>query len=337
MARENTQLMAILEREFQRIRELEQNPALGRTYREMAEELGILPSTLSHYRAGNRFPSRANGQEMAGLLRSDKRGGSDEARQALVEELLAARPVDDQVHAQDWLRSIGREGHLLLVEFRDFPSARSSNPNRQVAREMAKEAGRAVAKGLAYALLNPFASESQSNTDLIPLKNYLNSLDEAIRETYKRILGEAYRQVISDFPNSDQLEQELKKVKKLLRCYRWAGPSPSSGYLDSCPGIGYKLFYHVEGLETPDLWHWLSTPNGEMLIRKTQNEAELNAVESRFYPILEYFDKYTRFPTTDQMKGWANGDLRESLWGEVEAITSKDDLALIKKAKAGEL
>jgi len=247
--------------------------------------------------------------------------------------LLAARPIrtDSQIEARDWLQSIGKEGHLLLVEFRDFPSASSNNPSREIANEMAQEVGKAVAKGLSYALLNPFSPNYQKSLTLTALTestNYLNSLCSSIRDTYKWILEEAYHQVILDNPgNVTYQENEFREM------YRWADPpSGQNDSPDCCPGIACKLFYHVGGSE-PELLHWLSAPQGEAVIRRPHYMPEILAVEEGFYPILQKFDEGGQFPTTAEMEQYANRESRRSLWVETdESVNQKVDQ--LAKAKA---
>jgi hypothetical protein len=340
MARESSQFGVLLEQEFQRIRDLKGDDLWARTSRGMAGVLKIPPSTISHYRAGTRFPNEDNVQEIAKILRSEENGGDEASRRALVDALLAARPTrsDSQLEAQTWLRNVGKETHLLLVEFRDFPSASPNNPSREVAKEMAQEAGKAVAKGLSYALLNPFTPAYQKSvSELTELTNYLNSLCRAIRDTYKRILEEAYHQVILDHPdNVTRQEEEFGEIKKRLRMYRWAEPpSQQNDSPDCCAGIGYKLLYHVEGSETPELWHWLSPPHGETVIRKPHYMPEILAVEEGFYPILQMFGETGQFPTTSEMEAYAKRESRRSLWEETnESTDSRVDSIAREKAKA---
>jgi hypothetical protein len=343
MAKENGQLTFVLDREFERIREIKKNPKFCKSSREMAEFLGIPSSTMSHYRKSNRFIGRTTAREMAERLRSDELGGDANQRAELAVVLFAARSpeADSEAQAQDWLKNIGKPGHLLLVEFRDYPSARPTNPNKEVAKDMAKEAGQAVARGLAYALLNPFP-DTFANHPLVNtyVKSHLNLLTDAITETYQRILEEAYRQVIVDNSGAEAsvLKDALNRVRNRLRVYRWRAYADAGDHvLTSCPGLGYKLFYHRDGEKGPELWQWLSTNSGEMLLEKTSDEVEIAAIESSFYPIQEYFEEawcndIPSLPTTEEMEKYAGQDLKESFWIEVQAISQDMNEKLIEKA-----
>jgi hypothetical protein len=351
MAKEiNTRLMSILESEFQRIRDRENAPEKYKTIGDMAIFLGILPSAMSHYRNSNRFLGRTTARDLANRLRSDHHGGRAEERETLAEQLYAARPVgaDTEAAAQEWLRGIGNPGHLLLVEFRDFPSARPYSTNRAVSDEMAKEAGQAVARGLHYALLNPFPRSFQ-NLVSVPahLKNYINSIEEAINGTYQRILAETYYQVVCDHQNTktEALEKSLNSAKKRLRVYRWQNDisDAQSCAITSCPGLGYKLFYHREGDKTPEIWQWLSTDNGERLLQKKADEQEIAAIECRFYPIRDFFEEKriseeeAYLPSNDELKHFADlnsgNGFDGSPWEELPMPSDKINNKLIDNAK----
>jgi hypothetical protein len=193
---------------------------------------------------------------------------------------------------------------------------------------MAKEAGRAVAKGLRYALLNPFPPSYQGPDVDADLQTYFKRLSDAISETHRRILEEAYRQIILE--NGD--ETELDKIRKRLRVYTWASKSDR---LSACPGLGYKLYYHREELKSPELWHWLSTDEGEKLILQYAESPELAAIEFRFYPILECLEyEENCLPTDEDMKKRADLDYnRTPLWVVTDDISPEENKTLIEKAK----
>ena len=337
----DSQFMDILIREFERIRK--DDPNVGRTYAEMAQYVGIPASTFSHYRSGNRAISKANAEGIAASLRPAKDQYNDEQRAELANELLAARVLstENQVAAEDWLKSIGKDGHLLFVEFRDFPSARSSNPNKEVARDMAKAAGQAVANGLVYALLNPFPIAYEKNSE-IPnaLRSYFGYLTDAITDTYTNILGEAYRQIWKTHKDdAGKRDEAFGEIRERLRVYRRvSNKEHSTGPLEIGPGIGYKVFYHRENVAKPgELWYWLSTPDGETLARNSKGEVERLAIECGFYPLLECTESLmdrgkNRLPDDEYLTAKAKAKGRKSLWEVVEIIESEMNKMLIEDA-----
>lgn len=335
----DSQFMDILVREFERIRK--DKPNVGRSYAEMAQHIGIPASTFSHYRSGNRAISKANAEGIAAALRPAKDKYNDEQRAELVNELLAARVLNtaNQVAAEDWLKSIGKEGHLLFVEFRDFPSARSSNPNKEVARDMATAAGQAVANGLVYALLNPFPVSCEQNPDIEnALRSYFGYLTDAITTTYKNILREAYRQVWRTHKDdADKRKKAFREIPERLRVYRRVSAKErTAGPLEIGPGIGYKLFYLRENVAKPgELWYWLSTPDGETLARNSKGEFERVAIECGFYPLLECTESLmdrgeNRLPDDEYLKAKAKANGRKSLWEVVEILDPESENMIIE-------
>lgn len=345
MAKDESQFIAILEKEFERIKK--DKPKVGRTDTEMAKYIGIPASTFSHYRSGRRPMSKAAADEIAKTLRP-ARDFDNNQRAELAKALITAcaMGMKNEVSAEDWLESIGKFGPLLVVEFRDFPSARSSNPDKGVSRTMAKMAGRSVANGLVYALLNPFPPSYENNPNIEnALKSYAGYLTAAITDTYTNILGEAYKQICAKHRDDESArDASFEEVRRRLRVYRLKDDGTLSGTpLDRCPGLGYKLFYLRENIEKPaDIWYWLSTPDGEALARNNKGEVELMAIECRFYPLLECAEALLErgeyiLPTNQDMEIHAAAKGIKPLWEEVQQVIAPQlNEMLIKNAISSE-
>jgi hypothetical protein len=320
----------LLDSEFERIRSKDGSPAKYRSINEMADFLQMPASLLSHYRNAGRILTAKAARKIAAKFRQTPREIDELAAQLLT----ARRDADeDQVHAQLWIKDISAPGHLLLVEFRDQPSARPSGPNRSLARDV----GCAIAAGLTYALMFPFPTTFRDDTATpVPLKNYLEMVWHEVTETFTSILRETLSALIDQNHGDPALDNELARAATRLRVYTLSKSSYTT--IGACPGLGYKLFFHRNysyDTSLPELWQWLSTTSGEKLIQKSSSELEVKAIESRFYPIINYYAEQSNtkrsLPTNKQMKDYVNADVgrinRDCIWEESQIL---DDAIIAK-------
>jgi hypothetical protein len=324
----NDALIELLNREFDRIR-LSDGQDKYRSINEMADFLGIQPSTLSHYRTSKRLLGSKAARDFADRLRADRYEGMNaQKREELAAELLSTRPSkpgDKEV--QDWLRSIGARENMLLVEFRALPAARPSGPSPTLAADV----GHAIASGLVYGLLLPFPerfNELKSvNEEQIAFVGFLR---KNLIETYRAILEES---LDAAFRAGSKEDKALREVASRLRVYALAFDRT---WNDLCPGLGYKLFLHRKA-KSSRILQWISYDDSHRLIAHDPGETERRAIEARFYPLIGYFDDNDELPSTQKINEYIESDYARPdhypAWIELEVMNSTELKKLIAKVK----
>lgn len=279
MARENRQLMEILDQEFTRLRQ--SGGGTFRTLREMAIHLGIDPTMLSRFKSGDRPIPHNWATKFAERLVSD-----DPIRQQeLADRLFAAKPPreDADIAVAKWFEERGRPGYLMLVEFFEPPVLRTRS-------SLSEDVAAAVARGMCYGILCPFSARESADPEMpLPLRNYLMLIWDAVQSLYLLLLQLTLEQAKEDWSKdgSENLQEKLEEAAGRLRLYRAV-----DGDGNKAPAIGHRLFYcrdlNTNPLGDPELWQWNTTPVGEQMLKRHMEAFEREAVEALLYPLPQW-------------------------------------------------
>ena len=288
---ENVALNKIFESIFSRARQL----GLGTfsTLEEKAKLLGIDKPSLSRYGSGSRDITRKRAERIAVNVAKELQLSEEEARD-LANQLEGARlpQTDTQIKVQRWFAEHASPGWLMLVEFREPPMARRRNVVETIAR--------AVASGMSYGMLYPFkVGEAQAARLPQPVRRYLEDVRSELIGLYQLILNAAFEETIDHSTAVSRADQraELIEVTKRLRLYQLKEPGASA-----CPAIGYRLFFvaHQDRTDQVERWEWISTSDGDQMIKKDASVLELRATWTRYFPIVEYWHRRKNLPQTTE-------------------------------------
>ena len=278
----------VLELEFSRLR------ATGRygpleTQQQKAEFLKLDKASLNRFQNGRRELTRKRALDIARHLRS--RSVDDPEVRELADRLLVARrdATPDQVQVETWFEKQVELKSLMIVEFREPPALSGAR------RDLVDVVGRAVARGQTYAMMLPFTSElSRSGSLSIPLRNYIADLKRSVFTTYRTILEDVLHCVWDE--QGDDRETLVDATRRLklfgLRTVE-AGSSVA---------IGYRLFFlaypETAAASPAERWDWVSSGGKTQMIERDSTELELLALQSRFFPLVEFWRARHCLPET---------------------------------------
>jgi len=155
--------------------------------------------------------------------------------------------------------------------------------------------GRAVARGQTYAMMLPFSPEQSRSADLpIPVRNYVAELKRSVFTTYRTILEDVLHCVWDEQGDDrEKLEQATRRLKLFGLRSAEAGASVA---------IGYRLFflaYPETAASAPaERWDWVSSGGKTQMIERDSSELELLALQSRFFPLVEFWRARHCLPET---------------------------------------
>ena len=278
----------VLELEFSRLR------ATGRygpleTQQQKAELLKLDKASLNRFQNGRRELTRKRALDIARRLRN--RTDDDVEVRELADRLLVARrdATVDQVQVETWFERQAELKSLMIVEFREPPALSGAR------RDLVDVVGRAVARGQTYAMMLPFSAEQSRSASLpIPLRNYVADLKRSVFMTYRTILDDVLHCVCDEQGDDrDNLEQATRRLK--LFGLRSAESATSVA-------IGYRLFFlaypETYAAAPAERWDWVSSGGRTQMIERDSNELELLALQSRFFPLVEFWRARHCLPET---------------------------------------
>ena len=177
----------------------------------------------------------------------------------------------------------------MFVEFREPPALSGAR------RDLVDVVGRAVARGQTYAMMLPFSPEQSRSALLpIPVRNYVAELKRSVFTTYRTILEDVLH-CVWDEQGDDRakLEQATRRLKLFgLR----------SAEATASVAIGYRLFFlaypETAAAATAERWDWVSSGGKTQMIERDSNELELLALQSRFFPLVEFWRARHCLPET---------------------------------------
>lgn len=278
----------VLELEFSRLRATGRYGPLD-TQQQKAEFLKLDKASLNRFQNGRRELTRKRALDIARCLRS--RADDDAEVRELADRLLVARrdAPADQVQVETWFERQAELKSLMIVEFREPPALSGAR------RDLVDVVGRAVARGQTYAMMLPFSAEQSRSANLpIPLRNFVADLKRSVFMTYRTILDDVLHCVCDEQGDDrDNLEQATRRLK--LFGLRSAESATSVA-------IGYRLFFlaypETYAAAPAERWDWVSSGGRTQMIERDSTELELLALQSRFFPLVEFWRARHCLPET---------------------------------------
>jgi plasmid maintenance system antidote protein VapI len=278
----------VLELEFSRLRATGRHGPLE-TQQQKAEFLKLDKASLNRFQNGRRELTRKRALDIARHLRN--RSNDDAEVRELADRLLVARrdATADQVQVETWFEKQIELKSLMIVEFREPPALSGAR------RDLVDVVGRAVARGQTYAMMLPFSPEQSRSALLpIPVRNYVAELKRSVFTTYRTILEDVLH-CVWDEQGDDRakLEQATRRLKLFgLR----------SAEATASVAIGYRLFFlaypETAAAATAERWDWVSSGGKTQMIERDSYELELLALQSRFFPLVEFWRARHCLPET---------------------------------------
>lgn len=311
-------LSELLDDEFRRLAQ-QTGQEHRATNARQAGWLEVSASQLSRIRRGEANLSREKAIEFAGKLRSDE---VDRAK--LTAKMLDAfdraksastssdSPTDAEVlgplvslrNVGDLFDRLGTRGSLLCVEYRDNPRATRG----QKYPKYGELAGAAIAKGLSFAMFQPFglfssddqvkkagtanggtAQKKQLHTETV--RSYLKHLQHEVRLVHGAMLDAAIH--AAEINGMDKAKARREIPARLILYERRSHEFVGSG-------IQSRLFYaelNKEWSVEREVWEWIAAAYGpDLFIRRDVPET---VIADQFFPIVSFWRDEKRLPTTD--------------------------------------
>ena len=278
----------VLELEFSRLRATGRHGPLE-TQQQKAEFLNLDKASLNRFQNGRRELTRKRAIDIARHLRG--RAVDDADVRELADRLLVARrdATAEQVQVETWFEKQIELKSLMIVEFREPPALSGAR------RDLVDVVGRAVALGQTYAMMLPFTPDLSRSASLsIPLRNYVADLKRSVFTTYRTILEDVLHCVWDERGDDRQhLEQATRRLKLYGLRSAEAGTSVA---------IGYRLFFlaypETAAAALAERWEWVSSGGKTQMIERDSSELELQALQSRFFPLVEFWRARHCLPET---------------------------------------
>jgi plasmid maintenance system antidote protein VapI len=278
----------VLELEFSRLRATGRHGPLE-TQQQKAEFLKLDKASLNRFQNGRRELTRKRAFDIARRLRN--RSDDDAEVRELADRLLVARrdATADQVQVETWFERQVELKSLMIVEFREPPALSGAR------RDLVDVVGHAVARGQTYAMMLPFSPEQSRSASLpIPVRNYVADLKRSVFTTYRTILEDVLHCVWEEQGDDREvLEQATRRLKLFGLRAAEAGASVA---------IGYRLFFlaypETAAAAPAERWDWVSSGGKTQMIERDSTELELLALQSRFFPLVEFWRARHCLPET---------------------------------------
>jgi transcriptional regulator with XRE-family HTH domain len=327
-------LAEILRENFERLRD--SGAVIARNAAAEAEFLGISASHLSRLLNGKVPLTDRFIDKLASYFAKEDREYKEKVRAELnasKEEKPANRPFEIASifieEVGNLFDTISHPRSLLCVDYRDKPQA----GDRGAYPKLAGRASEAVAKGLSFAMFQPFGTpeaiaeklrsiataEAETETEegyvdydpLLPAYTYLYQVASEVRRVYYKMRKKA--------------AEEQGKGQVVLYEANYKDPS-----IFGC-GISSRLFYvssYAKDRHTEKFYEWVvgaSKPEGEhYFIERDNRSIDLAAIRQQFHPIPDYWLKNDyRLPE--------NNDELEAAYNAFKGISNIEQGGLIWK------
>lgn len=298
-------LAELLDREFRLWIDRKGTGDIPATQKELADLLGISASHLSRLRSGQAALTSDAAHAFAKALRQ---GDNQEIGRLRDELLVAAKeggePRSSSSHSisrwsldnvKDLFERLGRRGAFLAVEYRDCPRAFSEGKYGSYA----VDAGRAIARGLSFALHQPFGIvefESNETQDhhTIAVRLHLFELRDMVRDVYRRMRQAAIRAARDEM---QMKPDEIKEIDNRIVLYE-ANCEP---FIRS--GIQTRTFYAEVPLAHDDdksyeVWEWVAAQDEDLFVQRDLEQTPHRVMKAQFFPIPHFWEKHGRLPVT---------------------------------------
>lgn len=282
---------------------------------DAARFLGVSPSYLSKLRSGKQalpvksaadFARRlSNGDAdieealRASFLEASGLGPGSQATPHLVEPDVQPR---DQFarRVEQFFAKLAQPNRLLCVDYRDLPQAVPDGPYPRAARF----AGEAVAKGLSFAMFQPFGTEEElkrernnasDNDPFYNLFEYLFDLAREVRQVYREMKRIAKRDgalgSIVLYEATSVFRDEAKPV-----------PLDPTG----C-GIQSRTFfvdYEENARHIAKVYEWVVAEPEHFFVERSSQSIHVQAVREQFSPVTSYWSEHHDLPKQKDLQEW---------------------------------
>ena len=303
-------LATILQRELlEHWKRTSSKEPLPSTNQAQAEFLHVGPGHLSKLRRG--VAGVPLTEKMAWKITRVLRPSSPiDQQEELVEELLAAcsdkaaSPSADgsMLGVSQIFERLSSPGSLLCVEYRDLPRADRTGKYPG----FAKDAGRAIASGLSFALFQPFIGREDlgrgDGQHTTYVQGYIETLRASVRSVYSTMLHAALEEAKI---NSKSQAQEVKR--RIILYERDVGSFVASG-------LQSRLFYaEIAGStqQQHEVWEWVAGKERDYFIERDEKSLPPDVVSQQFAPITSFWEREGRLPYTGDEMTRACGYARE--------------------------
>ena len=196
--------------------------------------------------------------------------------------------------AIDLFHDLSKKKALLCVEYRDLPVTIAGNKYSA----LAALAGEAVAKGLSFAMFQPFGNDPEAFKNCLPseVRRYRADIIDKVREIHWEMIkaAEAAKEKLEATKELDDTQDQVDIKKKLVLYERGQGADPI--------GFQSRLFYVVipedNIRERREIWEWVSTADGQDIFVQRGN-LEPAAVYQQFFEVTAYWHENRCLPSTD--------------------------------------
>jgi hypothetical protein len=213
--------------------------------------------------------------------------GTKRRRPIIAPAFPSSQGAEEIEHVKGFLRSVGREGSLVCVEYRDRPRAHSKGKYGRMAQPTAE----AIAAGLSFAMFQPFMSDPDSDLKqefkhTRKVREYLMEVCRLTRDAFSHIRKEAYKIVKSRGESPDVVDKRIVLYER---------NSLGNYQTHFACGIQSRIFYTIypsndtlDAIIHEEVWEWVA---GEP-DRFVQREKEMApVVGEQFFPVLNFWHK----------------------------------------------
>lgn len=199
-------------------------------------------------------------------------------------------------------------GHLLCCEYRDRPQV---NDIRGAFPEVANDAARAVAAGLAYAFFQPFGDPER----------IVEGMAECVRRGQDPVGLHYLLDVAMEVRNAYcKVRRLAEKINPDIQIALYEADKPSI----EVSGIQSRLFY----VDFPDkikqrerkIYQWISGVDNHYFIERDKETISVGALAEQFLPITAYWSQKGKLPLTEEELQDASkacgGIVRWNVWNQ---------------------
>ena len=286
----NEALAKLFSREFQRL--ALENP--GTSYNTLVQRAKFLDSnksTLSRLCSGSLFLSLNLATHFAKKLRK-----IPSEQDALLREFMSyAKTVNKPLRFEQLLETgdihtvetffdrLSNDGSLLVVEYRDLPRAEPDGKYRNYA----ELAGKAIAAGLSFAMVQPFGDAYEKgkyyHTRLV--REYLWRLRNKVRAAHDAMLDAAIKAAAKT-----GIAEAV--VKRRLKLYERVTDNLQFG-MNFVSGIQSRMFFAEipkESLIEREVWEWVASSTRDFFIQRDETSMPRDVIAEQWFPILKYWE-----------------------------------------------
>jgi hypothetical protein len=220
---------------------------------------------------------------------------------------IAAERISDLFEA---LKEV--DSPLISIEYRDLPRTVPSARYEEVGSNI----GKAIARGMAYAMFQPFGSQFSLEADnansqvnhsravkayMLKIRDecrnaYLSVRHDAIAEAKTIGLPDQKRSELQTDISVEQLIDQRVRLYEPIDEYRYVG----TGFQSKQCYLSYSTYSNGTSKRHERILQWVSTPRQDILLYRSKGDVDYTAMRDSFFPINHYFDLKGHLPTDCQ-------------------------------------